>query len=235
MRFEKKKDTVQGMFDAIAPRYDFLNHFLSLGIDKLWRKKVRDLLKPLKPQSILDVAAGTADLSCAVSSLRPKEIKGIDISEEMLKIGRKKVRDRGLDSMIELIQADVENLPFADNHFNAVIVAFGVRNFENRKKGLHEIFRVIKDNGVFIVLEFSKPTKFPVKQVYNIYFNHILPFAGRVISGDKSAYSYLPGTVNTFPCGKDFTDELDSAGFTDTSFSTVSFGIASIYTGRKKT
>ena len=232
-RFEKKKDTVQGMFDDIAPKYDFLNHFLSLGIDKLWRKKVRKILEPLNPQYILDVAAGTADLSLVVSSLQPKEIKGVDISEEMLKIGRRKVGAHGLSNMIELIQADAENLPFNNNYFDAVIVAFGVRNFENRNKGLREIFRVMKSNGIFIVLEFSKPISFPVKQAYNFYFNYILPFAGKLVSGNKTAYSYLPGTVNTFPCGKDFTDELVSAGFSVPSFHPLTFGIASIYTVRK--
>ena len=231
--FVKEKGTVQGMFDDIAPKYDFLNHFLSLGIDKLWRRKVRKLLVPLKPMQILDVAAGTADLSLAISRLNPVSIKGIDISEEMLKIGRIKAEKKGLSGMIELIQADAENIPFETNRFDAVTVAFGVRNFEHRSQGLAEIFRVLKKDGIFVVLEFSKPVYFPVKQVYTIYFNYILPLAGKMVSGNSMAYSYLPGTVNSFPCGRKFTEELEAAGFSDTKIYPVSFGIASIYTARK--
>lgn len=230
---EKKKETVREMFNDIAPAYDFLNHFLSLGIDKRWRKKVKKLLEKAKPAYILDIAAGTADLCIALSPLKPVSIKGIDISAEMLHRGREKIQKRKLEGLIELIEADAEQIPFKDQEFDAAVVAFGVRNFENLQNGLNEIFRVLRFDGNLVVLEFSKPERFPVKQLYNLYFHSILPLAGRFISGNKNAYHYLPATVDSFPSGENFTKELEKAGFSDCSFQLLTYGIACVYSARK--
>jgi demethylmenaquinone methyltransferase / 2-methoxy-6-polyprenyl-1,4-benzoquinol methylase len=228
-----KKEQVAKMFDNISHRYDFLNHFLSLGIDKRWRKKAIAMLKESSPQVILDVATGTADFALQAMSLNPRQISGIDISEGMLEVGRKKIKARNLQHIIELKTGDSENIPFSENKFDAVTVAFGVRNFENLKKGLEEIYRVLKPGGRLIVLEFSRPRGFPMKHMYNFYFKQILPRVGRVVSSDKAAYTYLPESVQAFPDGDDFLRVLNSVGFKNTQCKALTFGISSIYSGTK--
>lgn len=221
------------MFDNIAFRYDFLNHFLSLNIDVYWRKRVISILKNKKPKYILDIATGTADLAILASSLKPLNITGIDISEEMLKIGRKKISRKKLDDIIQLEIADSENIPFNDESFDACMVAFGVRNFENLEKGLNEIYRVLKKEGMIIILEFSKPSYFPIKQIYNLYFKKILPFIGKIISKDNKAYFYLPESVEKFPGKKDFIKLLQNIGINNVVIKPQTFGIATIYYGIK--
>lgn len=228
-----KKEQVAKMFDNISHRYDFLNHFLSLGIDKVWRRKAIALLRASRPAMILDVATGTGDFAIQALSLDPEKIFGIDISEGMLEIGRKKMKERNLTSKIELLKGDSENIPFEENKFDAVTVAFGVRNFENLEKGLREIFRVLKPGGKLVVLEFSRPKAFPMKQAYNVYFKAILPKIGRMISSDKSAYTYLPESVEAFPDGEDFLRILENVGFKQTQCKALTFGISSIYSGAK--
>jgi demethylmenaquinone methyltransferase / 2-methoxy-6-polyprenyl-1,4-benzoquinol methylase len=228
-----KKEQVARMFDNISHRYDFLNHFLSMGIDKAWRKKAIAMLESSKPALILDVATGTGDFAIQALSLKPEKIFGIDISEGMLEVGRKKIKERNLGEKIELQKADSENLPFGENKFDAVTVAFGVRNFENLEKGLEEIFRVLKPGGKLVVLEFSKPRTFPMKQAYNFYFKVILPRIGRFVSSDNSAYTYLPESVEAFPDGANFLRILESVGFKQTQCKALTFGISSIYSGTK--
>jgi demethylmenaquinone methyltransferase/2-methoxy-6-polyprenyl-1,4-benzoquinol methylase len=228
-----KKEQVARMFDNISRNYDFLNHFLSLGIDKGWRRKAINLLKPLNPKQILDVATGTGDFAIMALSINPESVTGVDISEGMLAVGRKKIEHNGLTNKITLLSGDSENLPFEENKFDAVTVAFGVRNFENLEKGLVEIFRVIKPGGMVVVLEFSRPRKFPFKQLYSFYFKIVLPRIGQIISKDKVAYTYLPESVEAFPDGQDFLRILNSIGFKETACKTLTFGISSIYTGRK--
>lgn len=229
-----KKEQVQQMFNNISRRYDLLNHLLSLGIDIMWRKKAIKLLKSEHPRFILDVATGTADFAIESMKLHPDSVVGVDIAEGMLDIGRKKIKDLDLQEVITLEQADSENLPFDNNKFDAVIVSFGVRNFENLEKGLSDMYRVLKDNGVVVILEFSKPKHFPFKQIYKIYFKYILPLIGKLISKDKSAYKYLPESVDSFPYGKAFTDQLEIIGFKETKCIPLTFGISSIYWGRKQ-
>ena len=225
------------MFNSIARHYDFLNHFLSFGIDKCWRKKVISILKKELQQKtsfqILDIATGTGDLAIQAASLNPEKIIGIDISEEMLKIGEQKIIKKNLNNLIEFKIAEAETLPFQNSTFDAVIVAFGVRNFYDLNKGLAEIFRVLKNDGILIVLEFSQPSQFPIKQLYNFYFKNILPLIGRMFSKDKTAYQYLPDSVYQFPQGTKFLSLLSSAGFKHTSQKLLFFGISTIYSGRK--
>ncbi|MBX2946363.1 MAG: bifunctional demethylmenaquinone methyltransferase/2-methoxy-6-polyprenyl-1,4-benzoquinol methylase UbiE [Cyclobacteriaceae bacterium] len=228
-----KKEQVARMFDNISHRYDFLNHFLSLGIDKGWRKKAIKLLKPANPKILLDVATGTGDFALQALTLKPEKIIGVDISAGMLDVGRKKLEKRGLTGVIEMVQADSENLPFEQNKFDAVTVAFGVRNFENLEKGLQEIFRVMKPGALLAVLEFSRPRRFPFKQGYNFYFKTILPKIGNWISRDKAAYSYLPESVEAFPDGEDFLRILKAIGYKNVSCKPLTFGISSIYTAQK--
>jgi len=228
-----KKEQVARMFDNISGRYDFLNHFLSLGIDKSWRKKAIRLLKPYSPKMILDVATGTGDFAIQALDLQPDKIVGVDISEGMLEVGRKKMTTRGLNNKIEMRGGDSENLPFSDNNFDAVTVGFGVRNFENLEKGLLEIYRVMRPGAVLVVLEFSRPTRFPFKQVYNLYFKAILPKIGRWVSRDKAAYTYLPESVEAFPDGNNFMNILIGTGFKNTACKPLTFGISSIYTAQK--
>ena len=229
-----KKEQVAGMFNNIAHRYDFLNRSLSLGIDVLWRRKAIAQLEGQKPEMILDVATGTADLALEAIRLNPKKIIGIDISVGMLEIGREKIAKRRLSDRIELVEADSQNMPFADNTFDAVTVAFGVRNFENPVTGLNEIYRVLHEGGKLVVLEFSQPRKFPIRQLYWFYFNHILPFFGRLFSKDDSAYTYLPESVKAFPDGNGFLQIMSEAGFKCNTSKPLTFGISSIYTGLKK-
>lgn len=224
---------MEEMFDSISKRYDFLNHFLSLGIDKGWRKKAVNELRELKPKHILDMATGTADLAIEALTLNPEKVTGIDLSEGMLSIGRTKVNAKKYDGKIELLKGDSEKISFPDNTFDACTVGFGVRNFENLGAGLQEIYRVLKPGGKLVVLEFSKPRKFPVKNMYNFYFHTILPFWGRYISSNNSAYTYLPESVKHFPDGEAFTDQLTVHGFKQVTSKQLTFGICSIYTGLK--
>jgi demethylmenaquinone methyltransferase / 2-methoxy-6-polyprenyl-1,4-benzoquinol methylase len=228
-----KKEQVGKMFDSIAHKYDFLNHFLSLGIDKTWRRKAIGKLKSKKIDQLLDVATGTGDVAILATKKLNCNTTGIDLSSEMLAIGQQKIEKLHLDQSIKLLQGDSENLPFDINTFDAVTVSFGVRNFENLDKGLCEMYRVLKDGGTVVILEFSKPQQFPFKQIYNFYFSYILPFIGRMVSKDVSAYTYLPESVEQFPCGPVFIDHLKQAGFNNCTHATLTFGIASIYTGEK--
>ncbi|MEM9671776.1 MAG: bifunctional demethylmenaquinone methyltransferase/2-methoxy-6-polyprenyl-1,4-benzoquinol methylase UbiE [Bacteroidota bacterium] len=228
-----KKEQVAQMFNNISRRYDLLNHLLSLGIDIFWRKQAIKLLKPYKPKQILDVATGTADFAIEALALNPDKVIGVDISDGMLDQGREKLTRRNLDDRIELRLGDSERLQFEDNNFDAVIVAFGVRNFENLQDGLEDMFRVLKPGGRLVVLEFSKPTGFPMKQLYNFYFKNILPLIGKVISKDQSAYTYLPESVQEFPDGQAFLQVLQRAGYTETRCKALTFGISSIYIGKK--
>lgn len=230
---KSKKEQVADMFDSISARYDLLNKLLSLGIDKGWRKKVVRILKKENVKTILDVATGTADLAIAEVKAGPEKITGIDISEGMLAKGKEKVLALSLQNIIQLETGDAENLKYADNTFDAVTVSFGVRNFENLRKGLKEIYRVIRPGGILVVLEFSQPEKFPFKQIYNFYFHNVLPLVGKMVSKDNRAYTYLPESVNAFPYGKNFTNILQETGFKDTKWQALTFGICSIYTGRK--
>ncbi len=221
------------MFDNISGRYDFLNHFLSLGIDILWRRKAILLLKDIQPKVILDVATGTGDFSIEALSLKPQKVVGVDISAGMLEMGRKKMREKGFDQVIELVLADSEKLPYADNYFDAAIVAFGVRNFENLERGLGEMLRVIKPGGRIVILEFSRPAKFPMKQLYKVYFTAILPVIGRLISRDRAAYTYLPESVQAFPDGEQFVNILAKTGYKNPQCKPLTFGISSLYWGSK--
>ena len=230
---EGKKVQVARMFDNISHRYDFLNHFLSLGIDRIWRRKAINTLRALKPKLILDVATGTGDFAIQALRLNPDKIIGIDISEGMLSKGRIKLNQRHLADKVELLSGDSENIPFPENKFDAVTVAFGVRNFENLESGLKEIHRVLKTNGKVVVLEFSKPGRFPFKQIYNFYFRAILPKLGRLISKDPAAYTYLPESVQAFPDGEAFVSILRNVGFKHTTCRSLTFGISSIYTAQK--
>lgn len=230
---QSKKDQIEEMFNNISPKYDLLNHVLSANIDKIWRRKTIKKLSSFNPSSVLDIATGTGDFAIAASILEGVKVVGIDISEGMLEVGRKKIEKKGLSGRVELIKADSENLPFKDNLFDAAIVGFGVRNFENLKKGLSEIYRVLKPGSVFYVLEFSKPKKTPVKQIYHFYFKNILPFIGRLVSRDNRAYTYLPESVNEFPDGDKFLTILAEVGFSENKCFPQTFGIASVYEARK--
>lgn len=228
-----KKDQVAKMFNNISGRYDFLNQLLSLGIDKMWRKRAIGVLEPLKPKILLDVATGTGEFALEALKLNPDKIYGIDIADGMLDIGRKKILAKKVNATVELLHGDSENIPFGENKFDAATVAFGVRNFENLKRGLSEILRVLKPGGMVVILEFSKPTSFPFKQIYNFYFRFILPRIGSMVSHDKAAYTYLPKSVEAFPDGKDFLRILHDVGFKNTQCSSLTFGISSIYIGTK--
>lgn len=230
---EAKKKQVAEMFDNISGKYDFLNHFLSLGIDIRWRKKAIKLLKEDQPKQILDIATGTGDFAIESLSLNPERVVGIDISEGMLNVGREKMKKRGYADIIDMQSGDSENLHFEDETFDAVIVAFGVRNFENLEKGLSEMNRVLKPGGKAVILEFSKPTVFPFKQLYNLYFRWILPKIGRLVSKDNAAYTYLPESVNEFPFGNDFLKVLTKTGYKNTKCKPLTLGISSIYLGEK--
>ena len=230
---QSKKGQVEEMFDNISHRYDFLNHVLSLNIDKIWRRKTIKKLRPYQPENILDIATGTGDFAIAALKLGNVKVTGIDISEGMLNVGREKIKAKKLEDKIQFQKADSENLPFDDGTFDAAIVGFGVRNFENLEKGLSEIKRVLKPGGVFFVLEFSKPVSFPFKQIYMFYFMRILPLIGRMVSKDSRAYTYLPESVNEFPDGERFLTILADVGFVQNECYRQTFGIASIYQAHK--
>jgi len=229
-----KKEQVADMFNNISKTYDFLNHFMSLGIDILWRKKAIGELKKLKPQLMLDVATGTGDFAFeAIQILNPAKVIGVDISQGMLDVADKKIKKRGLSDRFEVRLGDSEKLLFEDNTFDAVTVAFGVRNYENLEQGLSDMLRVLKPGGKIVILEFSKPQKFPIKQLYNFYFNSITPAIGKMFSKNNDAYKYLPESVAAFPDGKNFLTLMHKVGFKDTKFQPLTFGISSIYTGIK--
>lgn len=220
------------MFDSIAWRYDFLNHFLSFNTDRLWRRKaIRIIGRYKKNPFILDVATGTGDLAITAMSLDPVKITGIDISGEMLAIGRRKIEKKGLSSKIELLTGDSEEIPFPDNTFDVAMAAFGVRNFTDPLKGLSEMSRVLKSEGMIMVLEFSRPRGIIFSNIYKFYFLKVLPFFGKLFSKDTSAYSYLPESVMKFPDNEEFLNLLGKAGFVRTVQKKLSGGIASIYTG----
>lgn len=231
---ENKASQVERMFDGIAHRYDFLNHFFSLGIDVLWRKRCVRLLRRERPKRMLDVATGTADFAIeAVRMGLDVHVTGVDISAGMLDVGRTKIAARGWNDRIELIQGDSVALPFEADAFDAFTVAFGVRNFEDLQGGLKDMLRVLKPGGLGLVLEFSKPRRFPIKQVFGLYFKHIMPTVGKWVSKDPAAYTYLPESVDAFPEGNDFLDQMTLAGYTDVKAQRLTGGIATIYTGRK--
>ncbi len=231
-----KKQQVSKMFDNIAKNYDFLNHFLSLGIDKVWRRKMIAELNDVQPQLILDVATGTGDV--AINTIKQLNIKdlhiiGLDISPEMLNIGKKKIVTEGMSGTIDMIVGDSENLPFENNKFDAITVAYGVRNFENLERGLSEMQRVLKPKGKLVVLEFSQPRVFPFRQLFNFYFKNILPLIGKMTSKDNRAYTYLYESVQAFPDGDNFLKVLEKTGFKNTSCKSLTIGISSIYTAFK--
>ncbi|MGD9556621.1 MAG: bifunctional demethylmenaquinone methyltransferase/2-methoxy-6-polyprenyl-1,4-benzoquinol methylase UbiE [Mangrovibacterium sp.] len=226
---KNKKQQVEQMFDHIAPKYDFLNHFLSMGIDRLWRKKAVSMLRIHHPERVLDVASGTGDFAIETAKISPSEIIGFDLSEQMIRVGAEKVKRLGLDRLIRFEKGDSEQMPFPSGSFDAITVAFGVRNFENLEKGLQEFHRVLKPGGVAMILEFSRPRAFPFKQLYLFYFRHILPFIGGMVSKDSSAYIYLPESVMAFPDDQDFLDILARIGFSRSRQRRLTMGIATIY------
>ncbi len=228
-----KKEQVEQMFDNISGKYDLLNRILSMGIDVRWRKKVVKSVKKANPKTVLDIATGTGDLAIQIAKSTQAQITGFDLSAGMLEVGRKKVAKEKLDDRIEMIQGDAENMPFEDNSFDVITVAFGVRNFENLKKGLDEIYRVLKPGGKFIILEFSQPESFPMKQLYAFYSKNILPKIGKQISKDESAYTYLPDSVKAFPYGEEMKKILKNSNFSKSSDKKLTFGIASIYESLK--
>lgn len=229
-----KREQVELMFNKISPKYDILNRVLSLGIDTIWRKKALDLIKADKPQFILDVATGTADLAIeAAERLQPGRIIGVDIAEEMLEVGRGKIKKKNLDKIIQLQKGDSEQLPFEDNIFDAVIVSFGVRNFEHLEVGLKDIHRVLKPGGKLMVLEFSQPQKAPFKQLYTFYFKNILPLIGKIVSKDTAAYTYLPDSVEAFPFGEKFLSIMQTCGFVPKVKKELTFGVCTAYVGSK--
>ena len=229
-----KKQQITEMFDNVAHRYDFLNRALSLGIDVWWRKKALQTLVEFKPKTVLDVATGTADVAIMCNEiLKPEKIVGVDISAQMLAFGDKKIIEKGLSNVISLQLSDGEHLPFEDNSFDAVTISYGIRNFEDVEQGLREMKRVLKDNGQIMVLEFSRPTIFPFKQLFNTYFKYILPIVGRLTSKDPKAYTYLFESVQTFPDGQDFVNLLVNSGFKNSRCIPLTLGITTIYRAEK--
>ena len=230
---ESKKKQVGKMFDNIAKNYDFLNHSLSFGMDFYWRKRAIKQLTN-NPKKILDVATGTADFAISASKIKGAKITGIDISEGMIEVGKSKIKKEGLEDVINLQIADSEDLPFDDFTFDAITAGFGVRNFENLEKGLYEMYRVLEKKGIVAILEPSKPKTFPLKQLYNIYFHHVLPIVGKLISKDNSAYTYLPNSVEAFPSGNDFIKHLEIVGFKNCKHIPLTLGIVDLYIAIKE-
>ena len=229
-----KKVQVTKMFDKIAPYYDYLNRLLTAGIDTIWRSKAIKVMSTGNPKQILDIATGTADLAIeAAKKLNPDHVTGMDISKEMLAIGNKKVFNKKLNDIITLELGDSEFLKYEDNSYDLVSSAFGVRNSQDLKKGLSEMYRVLSPGGQIVVLEFSRPKKFPIKQAFNLYFKNILPFIGKIKSKDDKAYKYLYESVQVFPDYNRFTDILDQIGFKESKWSSLSFGICTIYSATK--
>lgn len=233
-RTDSKKQQIEEMFDKVSSQYDFLNRILSFGVDIGWRNKVVQTVEKANPKKVLDVATGTGDLAIAMAKkIENAHISGFDLSSGMLAKGQEKIDKIGLQKQIDMIHGDAENMPFAENAFDAVTVSFGVRNFENLALGIKEIHRVLSSGGKLIILEFSQPQTFPVKQLYAFYSKYVLPNIGRLISEDKEAYDYLPNSIQAFPFGKQMTDLLEECGFLNASFKKLHFGIASIYIGTK--
>ena len=230
---QSKRVQVEKMFDTISNEYDGLNRVISFGIDIKWRKKVVAMIAATNPQNVLDVATGTGDLAINLAETGANKIIGLDISAGMLSVGKKKIKEKNLDQTIEMVQADSENLPFENNHFDAITVAFGIRNFETLEKGLAEILRVLKPGGLFVILETSVPTKTPFKQGYTFYSNQILPLIGRLFSKDKDAYAYLSESASVFPYGEKLNNILREIGFTTVEDHPQTFGVATIYTASK--
>jgi demethylmenaquinone methyltransferase/2-methoxy-6-polyprenyl-1,4-benzoquinol methylase len=229
-----KKEQVAQMFDTISGNYDDLNRVISFGIDVKWRKKVLKLVASKKPKTVLDIATGTGDLAILMTNTSAEEIIGLDISAGMLEVGKKKIAEKKLDNKIQMVLGDSENIPYPDNYFDAITVAFGVRNFETLEKGLAEILRVLKPNGVFVILETSVPTKFPFKQGYAFHSKFILPLVGKLFSKDKAAYTYLSDSANVFPFGDALNNILRKVGFIDVEHLPQTFGVATIYHASKK-
>jgi demethylmenaquinone methyltransferase/2-methoxy-6-polyprenyl-1,4-benzoquinol methylase len=228
-----KKEEVAEMFDNISKRYDFLNHFLSLGIDKLWRKRAIKILDEVSPKKILDIATGTGDFAIAALKLNPDEVIGVDISQGMLDVGKVKMKNKGVEDIVKMHLGDSEELPFEADFFDGLTVGFGVRNYQNLEKGLTDMLRVLKPEGKVVILEFSKPKKFPIKQLFGFYSKYFIPFFGKYISKDKRAYEYLPESVAAFPEGQEFIDIMKRLGYKNIKSQLVSFGIATIYSGLK--
>lgn len=231
---ESKTTQIEQMFDSIAHSYDQLNITLSMGIDRLWRRSAMKTLRPYAPAQILDVATGTGDLAILEArKLKPQRVTGVDLSEGMLAIGRQKVKAAGLEELVVLECQDCLNLQFADNSFDAITVAFGVRNFEDLEKGFAEMYRVLKPGGVLLVLELSTPQRFPMKQLYNFYSATVIPFFGRMISKDRSAYDYLNKSVQAVPQGEEMASIFRNVGFRNVVFDRYTFGICTNYRGEK--
>ncbi|CAM3338867.1 bifunctional demethylmenaquinone methyltransferase/2-methoxy-6-polyprenyl-1,4-benzoquinol methylase UbiE [Aquirufa ecclesiirivi] len=228
-----KKEQVAEMFNSISPKYDFLNHLLSGGIDIIWRKKAINLLKNKGIKSLLDIATGTGDFAIEALKIQPEKIIGVDISQGMLDFGIEKIKKLGLQDKIHLQLGDSEKLPFSDQSFDAITVSFGVRNYENLEKGLTDMLRVLKPGGYCLILEFSNPRKFPMKQLYAFYSKFILPLLGKIISKDPAAYTYLPESVQAFPDGQNFLDIFQQVGYKNTQWIPMTGGICSIYLGQK--
>lgn len=230
----KKSEQVEEMFDHIAPTYDKLNHTLSLGIDYSWRKKAINTLRPFHPKRIMDVATGTGDFAIlACRELKPDELTGIDISEGMMNVGREKVKRAHLSDKISFVREDCTSLSFADDTFDAVTVAFGIRNFEGLDKGLTEMCRVLNPGGHLVILELSTPHRFPMKQLFAIYSKVVMPLLGKCLSKDNSAYTYLPQSIRAFPQGEVMQEIIRKAGFSQVSFRRLTFGICTLYTATK--
>ena len=231
---QSKKEQVAQMFDTISGEYDGLNKIISLGTDASWKKKILQMVKLQKPTSILDIATGTGDLAILFAETSAKEIIGLDISQGMLDIGKKKIEAKKLNTKIQMVLGDGENIPYSDNYFDVITVAYGVRNFENLEKGLSEILRVLKPNGTFIILETSVPTQFPFKQGYYVYTNFIMPTIGKLFSKDQKAYTYLSNSAQNFPFGEALNNILQKIGFIDVKDLPQTMGVATIYKATKK-
>ena len=229
-----KKEQVASMFDTISGNYDNLNRVISFGIDIKWRKKVLQIVAKNNPKTILDIATGTGDLAILMAKTNAEKIIGLDISSGMLEVGKKKILDKNLSTRIEMVLADSENMPFEDDYFDAITVAFGVRNFQNLEKGLSEILRVLKPNGVFVILETSVPDKTPYRQGYNFYSKNILPIIGKLFSKDNAAYGYLSESAAAFPYGEALNNILRKIGFIEVLDLPQTFGVATIYSASKK-
>ncbi|EGF50386.1 bifunctional demethylmenaquinone methyltransferase/2-methoxy-6-polyprenyl-1,4-benzoquinol methylase UbiE [Bacteroides fluxus] len=230
----KKSEQVEKMFNNIAPAYDKLNHTLSMGIDRNWRKKAINMLRPFRPRRIMDVATGTGDFAIlACRELQPDTLTGTDISEGMMEVGREKVKQAHLSDKISFVREDCTCLSFADGSFDAVTVAFGVRNFEDLDKGISEMCRVLSPGGHLVILELSTPDRFPMKQLFTVYSRIVIPLLGKCISKDNSAYTYLPESIHAFPQGEVMQEVIRKAGFSEVSFKRLTFGICTLYMARK--
>ena len=229
-----KAAQVEQMFDNIAPTYDTLNHRLSWDIDRRWRRKAIRELVPYAPQTVLDIATGTGDFAIlSAQMLQPRQLVGADISEGMMEIGRKKVKELGLDGVITFAKEDCEQLSFADDTFDAVTAAFGIRNFAHLDKGLREMCRVLRPGGHLSIVELTTPPRFPMKQLFWVYSHVVLPVYGRLVSKDRRAYTYLQRTIEAFPQGETMMTILQKAGFRETAFQRLTFGICTLYTATK--